>query len=90
MRISVRLTPRAGRDDLAWEGDVLHVWVRAVPVDGAANSALVALLASRLSVSRNAISIIRGHTSRHKTVSVAGLRAAQLRARLGTATPDWH
>jgi uncharacterized protein YggU (UPF0235/DUF167 family) len=81
--VSVRVTPRAGRDALALEGGVLRIRLAAAPVDGAANAALLALLATRLRVPTRAVTLLRGATSREKLVAIAGLSAADFWQRLG-------
>ena len=69
----VQVVPRASRDRLGpVHGDRLKVQLTAPPVDGAANGALVALLASALGRARGDVAIVRGHTARKKTVRVAG------------------
>ncbi|MGE3960411.1 MAG: DUF167 domain-containing protein [Dehalococcoidia bacterium] len=83
-RLSVRLTPRASREEIAGERDgVLLVRVTAPPVDGAANDALVRLLAKTLRVPRGAVAIVSGETARAKVVAVDGLDDEEVRARLG-------
>ena len=69
----VRLTPRAGRDEVGGvdEAGVLRVRVAAPPVDGAANEALVRLLAPELGVPRSAVRLESGTRSRSKRVRVA-------------------
>ena len=54
-------------------GDALKVRLAAPPVDGAANDALVALLADELAIARRAIRIVAGGSSRSKTVEVEGI-----------------
>ena len=82
-RIAVQLSPRANRDEIAgFEGETLRVRVAAAPVDGAANTALLRLLAKRLRVAKGAVRLVRGQRSRRKTVEVEGLSAAELRRRL--------
>jgi uncharacterized protein len=82
-RISVRLTPRGGRDALdGWDGDVLRVRVSAVPVDGKANDALVRLLAKALGVAPSQVTLVAGAQSRVKVVEVEGVSAQQVRAAL--------
>ncbi len=81
--VSVHVTPRAGRDAIAIEHGVLRVKVAAAPVDGAANDALVALLASRLRVPRRSVALVRGATSREKLVAIEDLSAADFWTRLG-------
>ncbi|MBI4571550.1 MAG: DUF167 domain-containing protein [Chloroflexi bacterium] len=83
-RIRVRLTPRAGRDEIAgWQGEVLRVRVAAPPVGGEANAALERLLARALGVPKRAVRVVAGARGREKTVAVDGLSEAQARARLG-------
>ncbi len=69
----VQVVPRASRDRLGpVHGDRLKVQLTAPPVDGAANDALVQLVAKALGRPRADVSIVRGHTGRKKTVRVAG------------------
>ncbi len=84
VKISVRLQPKASREGLrVWdEGGVLRVRVKEAPVDGAANAALVRLVAKYLGISRGAISIIHGATGRNKILKVEGLSASQVKNRL--------
>jgi hypothetical protein len=82
--VVVRVTPRAGRDEVVgWQGDELRVRLRAPPVDGRANAALVGLLASRLNVPPSSIELVSGATARVKRLRVEGLSEAELRRRLG-------
>jgi len=57
---------RAGAD----AREELEVRVAEAPTDGAANDAAIRLLAKALGISRSEVSIISGHTSRHKRVSI--------------------
>ena len=66
-------------------GSALKVRLHAPPVDGAANDALVRLLAERLGVPTRAVRIVAGGTSRAKTVEIDGTTAAAVRALAGHA-----
>ncbi len=80
-RITVRLTPRAGCDAIeGWRDDVLRVRVAAAPVDGAANAALIRLLAKALGVAASRVTIVSGATGRTKTVEVEGVDEVLLRS----------
>lgn len=85
--LAVRLTPRAAKDAIqglaALPGGrtALAVRVAAAPVDGAANAALVALLAKRLGVRKADIAIAAGDTARLKRLAVRG-DGAQIASRL--------
>ena len=57
---------------------VLRVRVAAAPVKGKANRELIAFLSQFLKVTPGALTITRGHTSRHKTIAVNGLSQEEL------------
>lgn len=74
LTFSVRVVPRASRSEIVGGHDgALRVRIAAPPVDGAANEELVRLLARKLGVSRSAIRIAGGHTSKLKLISVADI-----------------
>jgi len=56
--------------------------VSAPPVDGAANDALLELLARELDVPRRAVALISGEHGRQKRLRIVGLSVAEVRARL--------
>ncbi len=81
--LSVKLQPRASKNEIGEAlGDELKIKVTAPPVDAAANQALVELLAETLGCPRGKVELIRGHTSRHKTIMLHGLKAADVLKRL--------
>ncbi|QYN40585.1 DUF167 domain-containing protein [Pseudonocardia sp. DSM 110487] len=86
MRIAVRVRPGARRDEVGgtWagpRGPALVVAVRARAVEGAANAAVVAALATAFGVRRGDFEIVVGARGRDKVVAVRGDRTA-LTARL--------
>ena len=71
----VKLQPRASKNEIcAPLGDELKIKVTAPPVDAAANESLVKFLAEKLDCSRGRVELIRGHTSRHKTIKLHGFK----------------
>jgi len=77
--LAVKLQPRASTNEICEAlGDELKIKVTAPPVDAAANQALVELLATKLNCSRGKIQIVRGQTSRHKTVWIEGTTAMEV------------
>ena len=74
--LRVRLSPNASRDEIEGSGQTadgrqhLNIRVRAVPEKGKANKALTDLLSKTLAVAKRDISIIKGQTSRLKSVSI--------------------
>ncbi len=86
VRFTVRVQPRAARTAIAGVyGRALKVRLQAPPVEGAANAALIALLAERLDVTRSAVRIVSGMTGRTKLVEVDGIDAELVR-RIATET----
>ena len=89
MRLTVRVTPRGGRDAVeGWGRDeagrpVLKLRVAAAAADGAANAAVIALLAKALGRPKSAVRLLRGETARVKQIEVEGLDEAGAYARLG-------
>ncbi|MBI3759681.1 MAG: DUF167 domain-containing protein [Deltaproteobacteria bacterium] len=78
LAVTVRLTPKGGRDaiegieQLADGRCVLKVRVRAAASEGAANSALLKLVAKTLAVPPRDVSLAAGATSRIKRLLIAG------------------
>jgi uncharacterized protein (TIGR00251 family) len=71
IRLALRVQPRAGRTRVVGlHGEALKVQVAAAPVDGAANAAVVALIAEWLGVPRRSVAIIQGDGGRDKVVEV--------------------
>ena len=71
--IAVRVTPRGGRDLLA-AGTSEHFAARlaAAPVDGAANAALIVLVAKAFGIPRRDVALIAGETGRLKRLRLTG------------------
>lgn len=76
--VSVRLTPKGGRDcidgiELLADGrSVLKVRVRAAPSEGAANAALVRLVAKAVGVPPRDVALAAGATARVKRLVISG------------------
>ena len=86
-RITVRLTPRAGRDAIdGWAEDggprVLRVRVAAPAAEGRANDALVRLLAKALGVAPSHVRIVAGAHGRTKVVEIEGMTEEGLRGKV--------
>ncbi len=85
MRLHVRLTTKAVRDGIdGWGQDergrpVLNVRVRAAPVEGRANAALIALIAKSAGVSKSRVSLVSGDTSRLKALDIEGIETFEIK-----------
>jgi uncharacterized protein (TIGR00251 family) len=86
MLINVKVTPRTSRDEIVGlKDDVWQIRVKAPPVEGRANDALLHLLGKALKLKASDLDIVRGHTSRRKTVAVSGLSEAEISGRLSSS-----
>jgi uncharacterized protein YggU (UPF0235/DUF167 family) len=82
VRFAVRLMPRGGADRVDGVVDgVLRARVSAPAVDGAANNALIRLLADDLGVAKHDVRIVAGASSRQKLVVVDGIEVDAIVAR---------
>lgn len=72
--IMVQVQPRSSGDGIAGlhEGR-LKIRISAPPVDGKANERLTEVIAKAFGVSKSSVEIIKGHTSRLKTVRITGI-----------------
>ena len=87
VEIQIKVIPRAGRTAVAGTRDgALLVRLAAAPVDGAANEALIEVLADALGVPRRNVSIVSGERNKQKRVRVTGIHADAVTA-LATTTP---
>ena len=70
--LTLHIQPGAKKTEVCGlHGDALKIRLAAPPVDGKANAALLAFVADRLGLSKSAVSLKSGQTSRRKVVEVA-------------------
>lgn len=76
--LDIRVTPKSGRDaidgveQLADGQRVLKLRVRALPTEGQANAAVVALIAKALKLPKSNVTLERGGAARVKSLRLAG------------------
>lgn len=70
--LTIKVTPRARKNEIVgfMADGTLKVRVTALPVEGAANDAVVALLASALGIPKSQIEIVAGQATTSKLVSI--------------------
>ncbi|CAM3258608.1 DUF167 family protein [Asticcacaulis taihuensis] len=84
MRLFVRLTPKSSVERIdGWDQDekgrrFLKVRVRAAPIEGRANEALIAFLAKSLKLPKSRLSLVVGDTARLKQIEIDGLDESEL------------
>lgn len=87
--LRVRVMPRARANALTADGSGgLRARLMAPPVEGAANRALIELVARALRVKRGDLEIVRGERGRDKLVAVHGLSEADVAARVRALDVD--
>lgn len=69
--LEVRVTPGARMDDVSVAESLLAVKTRAKPQDGAANDAVVTVVAKALGIAPSRVELIRGQTSRQKVLRIS-------------------
>ncbi|HEY6881332.1 MAG TPA: DUF167 domain-containing protein [Polyangiales bacterium] len=79
--VDVQVSPRASKSTVLGEHDgSLKVALAAPPVDGAANRALIELIADLLGVPKRQVTLVRGESSKRKTVAITGVTRAGIEA----------
>jgi uncharacterized protein (TIGR00251 family) len=83
MRLRVRVSPGAKQGGVVGRhGDAWKIRVAAPPENGRANDALMRLLADTLSVPRDTVTLVSGHSARDKVVELTGIDASHVEERL--------
>jgi uncharacterized protein (TIGR00251 family) len=73
-RLAIKVTPNAGRNTIVGLKDgFLYVKIAAPPEKGKANKELIDFLAEKLAIKKSAILIVKGQTSRYKSIIVEGI-----------------
>ena len=82
-RLRLRVSPGARRSEVVGRhGEAWKVRVAAAPERGAANDAVLDLLADALGVERRRLALVAGRTGRDKIVEVEGLSSSEVERRL--------
>mgnify|MGYP003346194662 CR=1 FL=1 len=69
--VAVRVQPRASSDAVIGEREgAIAIRLKAPPVDGQANAALLRFLARKLGVAPTAVELVRGATGRQKLIQI--------------------
>ncbi|MCD8533643.1 MAG: DUF167 domain-containing protein [Verrucomicrobia bacterium] len=87
--LNIRVQPRSSKNKLGLSTDgQLKAWVQAPPVDSAANSAMLDLLAQSLQIPRKWITLEHGQTSRSKSFRIQNLPPEDILERMGKMWAD--
>ncbi len=66
--LNLKIVPNSSKNEILVSGGVVKIKITAQPVDGKANKALVEFLSKELKVPKTSIEIVKGATSKEKTV----------------------
>jgi len=80
--LKVKVTPRSSRNRVEVAEPLVKVWVTAAPADGQANEAVRIAVADALNTAKSNVSIVRGHTSREKSLEIVGMDLREVMRRL--------
>lgn len=76
---AVRVVPRASKSEIVGElNGALKVRIASPPIDGAANAELIKVLAKKFNVSKSAVEILSGQTSKTKQIKIIGAKRSNL------------
>ncbi len=77
--LRVLVVPKSSRSEIVGEQeDRLKIKIKAPPVDGAANTALITFLAKRLRLPKSSIRITAGKSGRRKTIRLQGAASEEV------------
>ena len=83
VRLLVKVVPGASRNRIVGDlGGALKIAVAAAPERGAANRAVLELLAAHLKLPLARLSLLRGEANPRKEILISGITAAELAAKL--------
>lgn len=66
--ISFKISPNASKNEIIKTDEGIKIKITAQPVDGKANKALVEFLSKQFKIPKTSIEIVKGHTSKEKTL----------------------
>lgn len=68
--LTIKIVPNSSKNDIIIEEDFVKIKITAQPVENKANRALIEFLSKMLKVPKTKIEIIKGLTSKEKTISI--------------------
>jgi len=84
LNILVQIQPKSSRNEIVGIHDGrLKIKIKAPPVDGKANESLIEFLAKTFKISKSNIEILKGHTSKLKTIKLLGVNENTYRSIIG-------
>ncbi|MDH5764052.1 MAG: DUF167 domain-containing protein [Nitrospinota bacterium] len=89
IQFSAAIQPRASRNQiLGIHNNSLKIKLTSPPVDGAANQACIKFLAKAFGISPSRVSIVKGETSRNKTIQFEAMDQQTFMNTLASLIPE--
>lgn len=66
--VNIRISPNAKKNEIIKDGEITKIKITALPIDGKANKALVEFLSKNFKIPKTSIKILKGETSKDKTI----------------------
>ncbi len=66
--ISFKISPNASKNEIIKTDEGIKIKITAQPIDNKANKALVEFLSKQFKIPKTSIEIVKGHTSKEKTL----------------------
>ena len=76
--LQLRISPNASKNEIIKTTDGIKVKITAQPIDGKANKALIEFLSKQFKVPKSYFEILKGETSKDKTVLVNNIDTAKI------------
>ncbi|MGV8119326.1 MAG: DUF167 domain-containing protein [Candidatus Xenobiia bacterium LiM19] len=88
-QLAIAVHPRSAHDGITdFRDGVLHIRLRAAPVDGRANEALIEILSELFDIRKSSLSIVRGEHSREKLIRFENLTGEVLAEKIRSLVND--
>ena len=66
--VNIKIVPNSSKNDIIIEDEFIKVKVTAQPIENKANKALIEFLSKELKIPKTNIEIVKGETSKEKTI----------------------
>ena len=76
--VNLRISPNAKKNEIIKDENSIKVKITAQPIDGKANKALVEYLSKNFKIPKTSIKILKGETSKDKTVLFQTVDSAKI------------
>ena len=80
--LEAKIHPKASRERIVVSDESFDIYVKAPPDKGKANLAVLKTLSKFLNISSSSLKIIKGNTSRNKTILIQGTSKEQIEKKI--------